>query len=176
MAGTQILAREYNGRDAAKHRRAERRWRNHLENEPPERPPMKAPTEEQKQAAINYLTDQLEAIANTTDSAANNDEEVKQEEARAAQQIKNLLTAWDNIPDELHSGYTWFKAREVQRYCNTVDFVQTETEWHQPHNQGTAISHGHGMVREGRWSDEHTHTGRHTQVVPHLSFTAACWD
>ena len=66
MAGTQILAREYNGRDAAKHRRAERRWRNHLENEPPERPPMKAPTEEQKQAAINYLTGQLEAMANTT--------------------------------------------------------------------------------------------------------------
>ena len=38
------------------------------------------------------------------------------------------MTAWDDIPDELHSGYTWFKAREVQRYCNTVDFVQTETD------------------------------------------------
>ena len=45
-----------------------------MENEPPERPPMKAPTKEQKQAAINYLAGQLEVMANTTDSAANNDE------------------------------------------------------------------------------------------------------
>src|SRR3954471_24027894 len=60
---------KYNSRDAAKQRRAERRFRNHLKKEPPSRSFMEKPTSKQKAIAVNHLANHLQQEARAKPSA-----------------------------------------------------------------------------------------------------------
>src|SRR3954463_15316587 len=106
--------RKYNSRCGE----AERRFRNHLKKEPPSRSFMETPTSKQKAIAVNHLANHL------------------QQEARAAKpsadgtQTCNTNTCWQHGTDARRTEleHAWFRAREVQMYCNTLDFMHTEAD------------------------------------------------
>jgi hypothetical protein len=85
--------RKYNSRDAAKQRRAERRFRNHLKKEPPSRSFMETPTSKQKAIAVNHLANHLQQEARAAKPSADGTHVGRLTMQNV--QHQHLLAAWD---------------------------------------------------------------------------------
>src|SRR4051812_31797575 len=91
---------KYNSRDAAKQRRAERRFLKYLKKEPPSRSFMETPTSKQKAIAVNHLANHLQQEARAAKPSADGTRWTIDDAKRAT---PTPVGSMGRMPDELSS-------------------------------------------------------------------------